>query len=141
MDRQEEKLRVQLSQTGVSVTRVGDNIILNMPGNVTFPTDSSDINSGFYDVLVSVGLVLKEFDKTIINVDGHTDSTGALAHNQDLSERRASSVGRFLVTQGVRDMRVQTRGFGPNRPIASNATPQGRQQNRRGELMLVPITQ
>lgn len=140
MDRQEEKLRVQLSRTGVSVTRDGDNIILNMPGNVTFATNSADINADFYDVLKSVALVLDEFDKTIILIDGHTDSTGTLAYNQRLSERRAESVGRFLLAQGINGLRIETRGFGPSRPVASNATPYGRQQNRRVELTLVPLT-
>jgi outer membrane protein OmpA-like peptidoglycan-associated protein len=74
MDNQEKKLREQLQGTGVSVTRVGDEIILNMPGNVTFQTDSSDLNPQFFSVLDSVALVLQEFDKTIIEVAGHTDS-------------------------------------------------------------------
>ena len=93
MDRQEAKLREQLAGTGVSVTRVGDNLILNMPGNITFATNSADIRSGFYGVLNSVNLVLKEFDKTIVEILGHTDSTGSLAYNQTLSEQRAQSVG------------------------------------------------
>jgi outer membrane protein OmpA-like peptidoglycan-associated protein len=139
MDRQEAKLRAQLQGTGVSVTRQGDNLILNMPGNVTFATNSADINASFFSVLQSVSLVLKEFTKTIIDVSGHTDSTGELAYNQSLSERRAAAVGQYLRTQGVSDMRILTRGFGPNRPIASNATPEGRQQNRRVELLLVPL--
>ena len=140
MDRQEEKLRVQLANTGVSVTRDGDNIILNMPGNITFDTDRSDISSGFYEVLNSVVLVLDEFDKTIILVDGHTDSTGTLAHNQRLSERRAQSVGDYLVAQRIDRRRIETRGLGPDRPIASNATRDGRERNRRVELTLVPLT-
>ena len=77
MDRQEAKLRAQLQGTGVSVTRSGDNIILNMPGNVTFQTNSADINASFYQVLNSVAMVLKEFDKTIVDVAGHADSVGA----------------------------------------------------------------
>ncbi|HPI91935.1 MAG TPA: OmpA family protein [Deltaproteobacteria bacterium] len=141
MDRQEDKLRQRLQGTGVSVTRQGDNIILNMPGNVTFKTDSSDINAGFYDVLNSVVLVLKEFDKTLIDVYGHTDSVGSDAYNQTLSERRAASVGQYLISQGVDGRRVVTQGFGESRPIASNDTEAGRQQNRRVELQLAPLTQ
>jgi outer membrane protein OmpA-like peptidoglycan-associated protein len=94
MDQQEAKLRAQLQGTGVSVTRRGDNIILNMPGNVTFATGQADIRSDFYPVLDSVGLVLEEFEKTLVEVVGHTDSTGSDAINQPLSERRAASVGR-----------------------------------------------
>jgi outer membrane protein OmpA-like peptidoglycan-associated protein len=140
MDRQEAKLRQQLAGTGVSVTRSGDNLILNMPGNVTFMTDSADVNAGFYEVLNSVGLVLKEFEKTVIEVSGHTDSTGSLQHNQDLSQRRAGSVASYLQSQGINNMRFIVQGFGPNRPIADNATANGRQANRRVELVLVPLT-
>ncbi|MCU0575607.1 MAG: OmpA family protein [Desulfobacterota bacterium] len=141
MDRQEEKLRQRLQGTGVSVTRQGDNLILNMPGNVTFKTDSADINAGFYDVLNSVVLVLKEFDKTLIDVYGHTDSVGSDSYNQTLSERRAASVGQYLMSQGVDGRRVATQGFGESRPIAGNDTESGRQQNRRVELQLTPLTQ
>jgi outer membrane protein OmpA-like peptidoglycan-associated protein len=140
MDRQEEKLRVQLANTGVSVTRDGDNIILNMPGNITFSSGSSDINADFYEVLKSVGLVLDEFDKTIINIAGHTDSTGTLALNQRLSLARADSVGQYLATQGVDQGRIETQGAGPNQPIAPNSTVSGRAANRRVELTLVPRT-
>lgn len=140
MDRQEAKLREQLQGTGVSVTRQGDNLILNMPGNVTFATDRADINADFYGVLNSVAMVLKEFNKTVIHVTGHTDSTGSDAHNQDLSERRANAVGRYLEAQGIVSQRVVMQGYGETRPIATNDTPQGREQNRRVELTLVPIT-
>lgn len=141
MDRQEQKLRARLQNTGVSVTRSGDNIILNMPGNVTFNTDSSDIRASFYDVLNSVVLVVKEFDKTLIEVAGHTDSTGSDQYNQSLSERRAGSVGQYFIAQGIPGMRVMTRGYGELRPIADNNSPQGRELNRRVELTLVPLTQ
>ena len=141
MDRQEDKLRQRLQGTGVSVTRQGDNLILNMPGNVTFATNSADINAGFYDVLNSVVLVLKEFDKTLIDVYGHTDSVGSDAYNQTLSERRASSVGQYLISQGIDGRRVYSQGFGESRPIASNDTETGRLQNRRVELQLAPLTQ
>src|SRR5690606_30670342 len=77
MDRQEMRLRQELDRTGVSVTRVGDNITLNMPGNITFPTDGSDLNASFYEVLNSVTIVLNEFEQTVIEVAGHTDSTGS----------------------------------------------------------------
>jgi outer membrane protein OmpA-like peptidoglycan-associated protein len=140
MDVQETKLRQQLQGTGVSVTRVGDEIILNMPGNVTFGTNSADIRSNFYGVLNSVALVLKEYDKTVIEVAGHTDSTGADSYNQSLSERRAGTVGQYLRTQGIVDMRIITVGFGESRPVADNDTDAGREQNRRVELTLAPIT-
>ena len=139
MDKQEAKLRAQLQGTGVSVTRSGDNLILNMPGNVTFKTASADLNSGFFQVLDSVALVLKEFDKTLIDVEGHTDSDGTDDYNQQLSMQRATSVGNYLQSQGVNSQRVVALGAGESRPIASNSTAAGKQQNRRVELKLQPI--
>jgi outer membrane protein OmpA-like peptidoglycan-associated protein len=140
MDRQEDKLRAQLQNTGVSVTRNGDNIILNMPGNVTFATDSSNISADFYPVLNSVALVINEFEKTYIDINGHTDSTGAESYNQTLSEARASSVARYLESQKVVPQRIITRGMGESQPIADNDTPEGRALNRRVEIVLTPIT-
>ena len=140
MDVQEAKLRQQLQGTGVSVTRIGDNITLNMPGNVTFKTDSYDLNAGFFKVLDSVGLVLKEYDKTLIEVAGHTDSTGAAEYNQGLSERRAQTVATYLAGKGLMEQRIITIGVGETRPVATNDTAEGRQLNRRVELTLAPIT-
>jgi len=140
MDKQADKLRMQLQSTGVSVTRNGDNIILNMPGNVTFSTNSSNISANFYSVLDSVALVINEYEKTYVDIIGHTDSTGSLQLNQSLSEARASSVARYLESQKVLPQRIITRGVGPAQPIASNDTPEGRAQNRRVEIILTPIT-
>lgn len=140
MDRQEAALRRELQGSGVSVTRMGDNLVLNMPGNVTFPVDQSDIKSDFYDVLDSVGLVLNEFDKTLIDVTGHTDSTGGHEYNMRLSERRATSVGDYLASRGVEPLRIYKQGVGPDYPVADNSTVQGRQMNRRVELVLKPLT-
>jgi outer membrane protein OmpA-like peptidoglycan-associated protein len=140
MDRQEDKLRAQLQNTGVSVTRNGDNLILNMPGNVTFATDSSNISADFYPVLDSVALVINEFEKTYIDINGHTDSTGAESYNQTLSEARASSVARYLESQKVVPQRIITRGMGESQPIADNDTREGRALNRRVEIILTPIT-
>ncbi|MCJ8519890.1 outer membrane protein OmpA-like peptidoglycan-associated protein [Pseudorhizobium tarimense] len=141
MDQQEAELRAQLQGTGVSVTRVGDRIVLNMPSNVTFATDQDQVIPPFYPTLDSVAIVLNKFNKTLIDVNGHTDSTGSLAHNQGLSERRAASVANYLASRGVDQRRMSTLGFGPSQPIASNATPEGRAQNRRVEVMIAPISQ
>jgi outer membrane protein OmpA-like peptidoglycan-associated protein len=141
MDRQEAELRRRLEGTGVSVTRHDDDITLNMPGNITFATDSSSLDSGFYDVLGSVALVLEEYEKTIIEVAGHTDSTGSESYNQQLSQRRAQSVADYLRGQGIMNQRMVVRGYGEEFPIASNETDQGRQQNRRVELTLTPVTE
>jgi outer membrane protein OmpA-like peptidoglycan-associated protein len=141
MDRQEAKLRAQLQGTGVSVTRVGNNITLNMPGNITFKTDSADLQPSFFDVLNSVSIVLKEYDKTLLEVAGHTDNTGDDAHNQSLSERRAGSVSQYLQSHGINAQRLIAVGGGEGHPVASNDTAEGRQLNRRVELTLEPITQ
>ena len=140
MDREEAKLRAQLQGTGVSVTRSGDTIILNMPGNVTFATGSSDISADFYAVLDSVALVINEFEQTYVDVLGHTDNTGSAEFNQALSERRASSVASYLQSREVLPERIYTQGFGFSQPIADNATPEGRALNRRVEIHLNPIT-
>ena len=140
MDNQEAALRAELEATGVSVTRIGDNITLNMPGNITFATDSSDLNPAFFDVLGSVSTVLNKYDQTVIEVAGHTDSDGSVEYNQALSERRAGSVAAYLTSRGILNQRIITLGQGELRPVATNATAAGKQQNRRVELTLVPIT-
>lgn len=140
MDQQEAKLRTELEGTGVSVTRIGDNITLNMPGNVTFATDSSDLRPAFFDVLNSVGKVMKEFDQTVVEVAGHTDSTGTESYNQGLSERRAASVSQYLGARGITTQRMITVGMGELRPVAENTSDAGRQANRRVEITMVPLT-
>ena len=140
MDRQEAELRAQLEQTGVSVTRIGDQITLNMPGNITFASNSSDISPAFYDVLGSVATVLNKYEKTVIEVAGHTDSDGSVEYNQSLSERRANAVGAYLRGQGIMGQRIITVGQGELRPVADNSTAAGKQANRRVELTLVPLT-
>jgi outer membrane protein OmpA-like peptidoglycan-associated protein len=140
MDRQEAKLRAPLQGSGVSVTRNGNDITLNMPGNITFQTASADLNGSFFGVLDSVALVLKEFDKTLVDVAGHTDSVGADDYNIQLSQRRAGTVAGYLRNRGVNDQRIVAIGAGEGQPVASNDTADGRQQNRRVELKLQPIT-
>lgn len=141
MDTQEAKLRKQLRGTGVSVERDGNNINLIMPSNITFASDGRNLQSKFYPVLDSVGLVVKEYNKTSIVVSGHTDSTGSNAYNQKLSEERARSVADFLVTKNVNPARIQLVGMGETRPVASNNTENGRSLNRRVEITLYPITE
>lgn len=140
MDAQEAKLRKQLEGTGVSVTRQGDTIILNMPSNVTFDIDSAAIRPQFHDVLDSVAVVLKEYDKTYVDVLGHTDSTGPEEYNLRLSMDRAETVASYLGSRGVAGQRMVMRGLGESMPIASNDTADGRALNRRVEIALVPVT-
>jgi outer membrane protein OmpA-like peptidoglycan-associated protein len=119
---------------------MGDNITLNMPGNITFAVDSSDISANFYEILDSVALVLNEFNKTLVEVAGHTDSTGDAQYNQQLSERRAGSVAAYLRSRKVVADRLIIVGGGESYPVATNDTPAGRQANRRVEITIVPLT-
>lgn len=140
-DKQEKKLRQQMAGTGVEVVRNGDNITLDMPGGVTFAVDKSDINSQFYPVLDQVATTLVEYNQTVIQIAGHTDSTGSHAYNMKLSEQRAQSVKSYLAGRGVPAQRMQTIGAGPDHPIADNSTPEGRAENRRVEITIVPVTE
>jgi outer membrane protein OmpA-like peptidoglycan-associated protein len=140
MDQQEAKLRKELEGTGVSVTRIGDNITLNMPGNITFATGSSDLSPAFFDVLNSVSKVLAEFDQTVVEVAGHTDSDGSVQYNQGLSERRAQVVAQYFRTRDIIEQRLIPIGQGESRPVADNTTTSGKQANRRVEITMVPVT-
>jgi len=140
MDVQEKKLRDRMAGTGVTVTRMGDNITLNMPSNITFALNSADLNQQFFNALDGVSMVLKEYDKTVIEVAGHTDSSGSDQYNQALSERRAQAVAGYLGSHGVKTQRLITIGAGEGHPVASNDTEQGRSANRRVELTIVPVT-
>jgi len=140
MDQQEAKLREQLAESGVNVTRAGENIILSIPGSATFSSGSSSVASDFYPVLDSVVIVLDEFNQTYVDVIGHTDSKGSKEYNQRLSEQRAQSVARYLKSRAVISQRVIADGMGENDPIASNDTREGRAMNRRVEIKLKPIT-
>ncbi len=140
MDVQEAKLREQLQGTGVQVAREGDNIRLIMPGSITFESNSYNLRGGFYPALNSVGEVLSKYADTTLRITGHTDNTGQRAMNQTLSERRAGSVADYLVTRGVARSRILVQGVAFDQPIADNTTEQGRSQNRRVELYILPKT-
>jgi outer membrane protein OmpA-like peptidoglycan-associated protein len=140
MDNQEAKLRERLARSGVSVTRQGQNIVLNMPSNITFDSDEAAVKPQFFDTLDSVALVLNEFDRTLIDVYGHTDSDGTEQYNYDLSRDRAAAVARFLSSRQVNPRRFSVEGFGEARPIASNETAAGKAQNRRVEIVIAPLT-
>lgn len=139
MDVQEAKLRDKMKGTGVSVTREGDNIVLNMPNNVTFDSSSSTLKPAGANTLSGVAMVLKEYPKTAVNVAGYTDSTGTRQLNMTLSQQRADNVGSSLISQGVAANRIRTTGMGPDNPIASNSTTEGKAQNRRVEITLSPL--
>ncbi|WP_157215047.1 OmpA family protein [Flavisphingomonas formosensis] len=140
MDNQEKKLRQQTAGTGVQVIRNGDELVLNMPSGITFDTNSYAIRPEFQSTLNDVASTLASYEKTYIDVYGHTDSTGNDAINIPLSQNRARSVADYLSSRGVNRARIGTQGFGSSQPVASNATPEGRQANRRVEIKIVPIT-
>lgn len=140
MDDEERELRHRLRAAGVSVTRRGDRIVLNMESDITFDTDSDRVKPQFYQVLAAVGEVLTHYNRTTIEVAGHTDSTGSAQHNQDLSQRRAEAVARVLEDSGVIPPRMYVEGFGETHPIASNASAAGRAHNRRVEIQIIPFT-
>ncbi|GGB50455.1 OmpA family protein [Shewanella inventionis] len=139
MDVQEAKLRKQLQSTGVSVTRSGDNIILNMPNEVTFAVDQTVLSERAKSVLNSVVLVAKEYSDTRLNVIGYTDSSGSDSYNLRLSQVRASEVAQYITSQNVNGSRVSSTGMGEANPIASNNSAEGRAQNRRVEIVLTPL--
>ena len=141
MDRQEAKLRQQLRSTGVSIQREGDNVNLIMPGNITFNSGSAALKPSFYKVLNSVAIVVNEYNRTIVAVSGHTDSTGSDQVNRQLSQQRANAVSSYLRSQKVMAERLDAIGFGSANPIASNETATGREQNRRVEITLLPIAE
>ncbi len=138
MDTQEAEVRRQLQGTGVSVSRNGNDLVLNMPSDITFSSGSASIKPQFSQTLGSVGLVLKKYNRTQISIMGHTDSDGSTASNQNLSIARARSVAGVLNSRGVAGNRLLTNGAGESRPIASNATSSGKAKNRRVELRIVP---
>jgi outer membrane protein OmpA-like peptidoglycan-associated protein len=138
-DRQEAALRRELAGSGVDVVRNGDNITLNMPGNITFAFDSSNLQPQFYPVLDNVASTLNEYNQTVIEVAGHTDSVGSDSYNQQLSVQRANSVAAYLSSKGIMQQRMITVGAGETRPVASNDTEAGRAQNRRVEITIVPV--
>jgi outer membrane protein OmpA-like peptidoglycan-associated protein len=140
MDQQEKKLREKTAGTGVDVIRDGDNLILDLPSDVTFPVNSYTVQPQFQQTLATVAETLKEYEKTYIDVLGHTDSSGSDAYNQTLSENRAKAVANVLMGNGVQQARIATKGYGESQPKASNADAAGRAANRRVEIRLVPVT-
>jgi outer membrane protein OmpA-like peptidoglycan-associated protein len=138
-DRQEAELRRQTAGTGIDVSRDGDVIKLNLPDGVTFDFGKANLKSQFYPALDNVASTLAEYNQTIVEVSGHTDSVGSDAANQTLSVQRANSVGNYLIGKGLVRQRFEIVGFGETRPVASNDTDSGRALNRRVEIRVVPL--
>ena len=140
MDRQQRAMEAELSGSGVGVARQGDTLVLRMPADVTFATNQSNVEPRFDATLSDVAGVLRQYDQSIVDVVGHTDSSGGDAINQPLSERRAVSVADALIRNGVQRERLYVAGNSARNPVASNDTPAGRAQNRRVEIVIRPFT-
>ncbi len=138
-DRQEAQLRRATAGTGVDVSRDGDVIKLNLPDGVTFDFNRTEVKPQFYPALNTIAGTLREYNQTIVEVSGHTDSIGTDAVNQRISEQRANSVAGYLIGQGVQRERFEIVGMGKRYPIASNDTESGRALNRRVEIRLLPL--
>lgn len=140
LGQQQRELERNLEGTGATVTNTGEELLVNLPSEITFAFDKSDIQPQFRSPLARVAATLQDYESSLIDVVGHTDSTGSDAYNMELSQRRANSVANFLTGQGVNPRRVMAYGQGESHPIASNDTDAGRAQNRRVELIITPVT-
>lgn len=138
MDKQEQEFRDELSGSGIEVVREGDNLRLIMPANITFATGQAYTTSGFYETLDAIARVLNKYEKTLLSIEGHTDSQGSAEFNQNLSEQRAGSVKQYLTNQDIIASRLKTIGYGESRGVADNATANGRALNRRVEIQIIP---
>jgi outer membrane protein OmpA-like peptidoglycan-associated protein len=143
MDKQIKELKEQTAGSGVDVTETdnGQAILVNLPDGVTFDVGSSTLKPAFRETLDKVAASLVEYPNSLVDVYGHTDSTGSDSFNQTLSENRAKTVMNYLVSKGVPAARVRSQGFGETMPVADNGTAEGRAKNRRVEIKIVPVTQ
>ncbi|MEC9068372.1 OmpA family protein [Pelagerythrobacter marinus] len=143
MDQQIKELRESTAGSGIDVTEVdnGEAILVNLPDGVTFDVGSATLKPAFRSTLDDVAANLTQYPNSLIDVYGHTDSTGSESFNQGLSERRAQTVANYLTSRGVNSARIRWQGFGETMPVADNSTDYGRQRNRRVEIKIIPLTQ
>ena len=138
MDRQAAELRNDFGNGQIEVINTGNELIVRMPEAILFATDSAALNPNLRSDLFVLADSLNKYPQSIVTVTGHTDNTGSAGYNQDLSERRASSVAAVLRSGGVSSSRLRVVGAGENRPIATNQTAAGRAQNRRVDITITP---
>jgi len=139
-DQQETQLQQNLAGSGIAVSRPDQTTInLNLPGDITFPTNSSAISDQFYGTLDQLASTLTQYPNTRVVILGHTDNRGSYEYNQSLSEQRALAVANYLMSRGVVNTRIATAGRSYAQPIAENSTPQGQAQNRRVDISLTPL--
>lgn len=140
LDRQEQELRESLRNDDIEINNTGDSLIVTMPQDILFDVDSAAVKPGLRSDLGRVAASLRNYPDTTVRVVGHTDSTGSASHNQALSERRANAVSGVLQDEGVPAGRIRAIGRGEDQPVATNLTPEGRAQNRRVEVVILPNT-
>lgn len=138
LDKQAAELRAQLANDGITITNAGDRLIVTLPQDITFATDSADVTPSLRADIGRVAQHLLRYPDSTVQVIGHTDSTGDATYNLGLSLRRANSVASILQNGGVSGARINTFGEGEEKPLASNLTPEGRAQNRRVEIVVIP---
>lgn len=137
MDRQAERIEEQIP--GAEVTRVGEgiNVVFNEDAGVYFDTSKSNVKGTSATTLNKLAGIFKEYPKSYILVEGHTDSAGPEDYNMTLSKQRAESVTNYLLTQGISQGRFTTKWYGEGQPKADNTTSEGKRINRRVELAIV----
>jgi len=141
MDKQESEMRDALAASeAAAIRREGELLAITLKGDVRFDLDSDAVQFGLYNELDRIAQIMIKYHQTSILVEGHTDGTGSDTYNQQLSERRAKSVKFLLVQRGVQIRRIKIIGYGEGRPVATNATAEGRQMNRRVEIRISPVT-
>jgi outer membrane protein OmpA-like peptidoglycan-associated protein len=137
LDKQAAEIKSQVDPR-IQVVNTGDRLIVTMPEGILFATGSAAVNASVQNDLFAVADTLNRYPDSTVQVIGHTDSVGSAAFNQDLSQRRASSVAAILQSGNVSPGRLVAFGRGEDQPVASNLTPEGRQQNRRVEIVIIP---
>lgn len=138
LDAQAADLRQNVSNPNVGIVNTGNELVVTLPEAITFATDSAVVGVSAQRDLGALAQNLLKYPNSQVVVTGHTDSTGSLAHNMDLSQRRAQSVASILTANGVPARRITTQGVGPNQPVATNSTEAGRAANRRVEIVIRP---
>ncbi len=139
LDRQAAELRQAIGNDQVRIVNTGNELIVTLPQDIVFDVDSAVVRPGLRSDLAALAANLQRYPNTVVEVVGHTDNTGEASYNQDLSARRAQSVAAELFANGIPPSRVATFGRGEDQPVASNLTPEGRQQNRRVEIFIRPV--
>ncbi len=140
LDKQQAALEQDIGGSGARIINTGERLIVSLPEAITFATESAAVRPDIQDDIFAIARNLQQFPNNTVQVIGHTDNTGTDAFNQTLSERRASAVTNLLISGGVPSSRLVSFGMGERQPVASNSTPEGRQANRRVEIIITPNT-